>query len=641
MFNEVPGGRKVGLPPPRTMGRDRQSTQKRYKVNWDICKVKSCNGILIPGQQFCIAHAPEPFLSDWIRKRKPGMALDLRGVPLNSELFDQILAAYRDTDGWIKIHEMRLQNSIFDDPISISHISVEKGLSIANAHFNGGLSVDYAQIKAGIDATLTDFHDKLQIADSKLSGRNEFGLCKTSGAILFARVTGNNFTFSNAEFGGKLAVFVEFDFDTAWFDETNFVCRANFQSIQNNGQFFFHSTKFRQGFFMEDVAIYRANFLDTVFEGVCTFSGISATELRFIDIEFPQPSSVGPIMVDFAAFNRCLFNHRVEMTVLGAELDFSGCNFRQGATIAGKYAKASFENARFGAESTIMSVNKVSWTSALGIKIEGREISFDETKLRSRCKDTRFKIASFRGVDVSRLLLVNVSLEPCLFAGSYNLDKLRIESPKPFADTPFGFRTGFGWPPVWRWTRRQCLAEEYQWRSTLSKPFGTRPEVKPPKFMGSERQRKMETLDAERLSSIYRSLRKSLEDGKNEPGAADFYYGEMEARRRSTATPRVERAIIWLYWLISGYSLRGTRSFICLAISIFGLSWFMLNYGFAATGAMSYLKSLVYTASATASISYDQVALTEWGKVLRIVVRILGPLFLGLTIFSIRNRVKR
>jgi hypothetical protein len=47
-------------------------------------------------------------------------------------------------------------------------------------------------------------------------------------------------------------------------------------------------------------------------------------------------------------------------------------------------------------------------------------------------------------------------------------------------------------------------------------------------------------VDAERLSVIYRSLRKSLEDAKNEPGAADFYYGEMEARRRSTATPQVE-----------------------------------------------------------------------------------------------------
>jgi hypothetical protein len=33
------------------------------------------------------------------------------------------------------------------------------------------------------------------------------------------------------------------------------------------------------------------------------------------------------------------------------------------------------------------------------------------------------------------------------------------------------------------------------------------------------------------LALVYRALRKALEDGANAPGAADFYYGEMEMRR--------------------------------------------------------------------------------------------------------------
>jgi len=33
---------------------------------------------------------------------------------------------------------------------------------------------------------------------------------------------------------------------------------------------------------------------------------------------------------------------------------------------------------------------------------------------------------------------------------------------------------------------------------------------------------------------------------------ADFYYGEMEMRHHAHTTPAAERAIIWLYWLISG-----------------------------------------------------------------------------------------
>jgi DNA invertase Pin-like site-specific DNA recombinase len=37
-------------------------------------------------------------------------------------------------------------------------------------------------------------------------------------------------------------------------------------------------------------------------------------------------------------------------------------------------------------------------------------------------------------------------------------------------------------------------------------------------------------------SDIYRALRKAQEDKKNEPGAADFYYGEMEMRRHPSAS---------------------------------------------------------------------------------------------------------
>ncbi|MFZ1177322.1 MAG: hypothetical protein WAO15_13855, partial [Mycobacterium sp.] len=36
---------------------------------------------------------------------------------------------------------------------------------------------------------------------------------------------------------------------------------------------------------------------------------------------------------------------------------------------------------------------------------------------------------------------------------------------------------------------------------------------------------------------IYRDLRKGLEEAKNEPGAADFYYGEMEMRRLAGRKP--------------------------------------------------------------------------------------------------------
>jgi hypothetical protein len=62
-------------------------------------------------------------------------------------------------------------------------------------------------------------------------------------------------------------------------------------------------------------------------------------------------------------------------------------------------------------------------------------------------------------------------------------------------------------------------------------------------------------LQPERLAALYRQLRKAQEDAKNEPGAADFYYGEMEMRRHATTAHPGERVLLFLYWLTSGYGL--------------------------------------------------------------------------------------
>ncbi|MFC8146817.1 hypothetical protein ACFUKV_34545 [Streptomyces paradoxus] len=58
-----------------------------------------------------------------------------------------------------------------------------------------------------------------------------------------------------------------------------------------------------------------------------------------------------------------------------------------------------------------------------------------------------------------------------------------------------------------------------------------------------------------------RQLRKAFEDGKNEPGAADFYYGEMEMRRHErTGTTRAERGLLHDHWMLSGCGLRASRA---------------------------------------------------------------------------------
>ncbi len=71
----------------------------------------------------------------------------------------------------------------------------------------------------------------------------------------------------------------------------------------------------------------------------------------------------------------------------------------------------------------------------------------------------------------------------------------------------------------------------------------------------------------DRLAVMYRQVRAVLEDARNEPGAADLYYGEMEMRRAAARRDAGwgERWLLGGYWLVSGYGLRASRSLAGLA----------------------------------------------------------------------------
>jgi hypothetical protein len=262
-------------------------------------------------------------------------------------------------------------------------------------------------------------------------------------------------------------------------------------------------------------------------------------------------------------------------------------------------------------------------------------------------------------VDVATLTLSDLDLAGCLFQGAHHLDQLHIEGARPFADTPAAWRLRLGrwWVPVWRrWSRRQTLAEEHHWRSEpssppmpgrglrLSRPAWHGPACQTPRWVAVQTGQEVQRLMPDRLAVLYRALRKAQEDSKNEPGAADFYYGEMEMRRHDGHTPWAERVIVWLYWLISGYGLRGLRALAWLAAVVVGMAALLQAIGFNG-GDPGFRDVVIYAAQSTISITSGNTALTEhvsWaGEVLRILLRLAGPLLLGLALLSVRNRVKR
>jgi hypothetical protein len=258
--------------------------------------------------------------------------------------------------------------------------------------------------------------------------------------------------------------------------------------------------------------------------------------------------------------------------------------------------------------------------------------TLDETPLRREGSQPRPRLLSLQRVDVTNLVLSDLDLTWCLFRGAHNLDRLRIEGPKHFTTTPRG----------WRWTERRTLAEEHMWRYTRHPDQGwSPPSNKAIEWINLWSSQSVQSADPDHIAPLYRALRKAEEDAKHEPGAADFYYGEMEMRRHADGTPWVEKRLLWAYWLVAGYGLRGLRALISLLVVVLGLAVLFQWVGFRGDPpAPWYWGSVLYAAKSTLSLPVQE-QLTGWGEVLRILLRLTGPVLLGLALLSVRSRVKR
>lgn len=246
--------------------------------------------------------------------------------------------------------------------------------------------------------------------------------------------------------------------------------------------------------------------------------------------------------------------------------------------------------------------------------------------------------------DLRNLVIAGVILSQCRFVGAHNLDTLRIEG-SPYFNVQ---RTRLG-------ARRQVIAEEGIIRQALSTAADDDPEP---------------VSDAHALAGTYRSLRKSLEDSKNEPGAADFYYGEMEMRRAVKAReltdllghgmmlpsywsriPLVDAAaalgeycVLTLYWLISGYGLRASRAFGALALLVLYCSLLLNQFGYNGEPPSfgQWQRSLLLACQSVGSLfRAPDTQLTMAGDWTVLALRYAGPVLLGLGALALRGRVKR
>ncbi|GAA2652912.1 hypothetical protein [Streptomyces vastus] len=275
--------------------------------------------------------------------------------------------------------------------------------------------------------------------------------------------------------------------------------------------------------------------------------------------------------------------------------------------------------------------------------------------------DPSVRVASLSGVDAAHLVLTDVDLSDCRFTGTFHLDQLRLEGRCTFAPAPVGLHRR-GVLPI-RWTPRRTLAEEHHWRAATGATGRTpAPSDSHPAELPA-------------LAPVYRQLRKSLEDAKNEPDAADFYYGEMEMRRNDGGRPRAERALLTLYWAVSGYGLRASRALGWLLGAMAAAVLVMMLWSVPehdpkpATAGHLTGRDISLTTDKPTPVNpsgplHTRLTSERWEKSLRIVVnsvvfrsfgqdltttgtytemasRLTEPVLLGLAALAIRGRIKR
>ncbi|MFF1967079.1 pentapeptide repeat-containing protein [Streptomyces sp. NPDC058232] len=699
-----------------------------------------CSGALVSGHTACLAHLDRTDREAYLTGLAPGADINHRGTPFTESLLYALLdALYDPVTG--KAHfgiadfrgaqfsedagfdEARFSgNARFDKVRFLGHavfseVQFSGEATFCDAQFSldavfvgakflGTARFDGAQIsgdawfnEAQISGTAwfnrAHFSGKAEFNDTQFSGTASFHLVQFSGTAGFnsARFSSNAkfnaqfsgvSSFGKAEFSGDASFGGARFSGDAMFDKAQFSRSADFFRVQFSGD-----TSFGGARFSGEARFSRAHFSAIAWFGHARFSKtarftgaqFSATT-RFDDAQFSGPALF--LETQFALMQR------FGPVVCAKVVDLSGAVFEVPVTLEIAARKVLFERTRWESTATLrlrhatvdlshaVLSNPVAITAHPAPFTTGANaVVVQESLLQG--SQTGVRMASVRGVDAAHLVLTDIVLVDCLFTGAFHLDQLRLEGRCTFASTPTGLhRRHLIWPH--RWSRRRTLAEEHHWRAqTASQPALTPGQHASPRNWrtGPHHPDPGLTPDPEDVATLYRQLRKAFEDGKNEPGAADFYYGEMEMRRHDrTDTPPGERALLWGYWLLSGYGLRASRALGWLLAAVAVTLVLMMGLGLpdsspeqAATGTVPagggkvklvvekhdprltlpvgdrftgerfdksvqvVLNSVVFRASGQ--------DLTTWGTYTEMVSRFTEPVLLALAALAMRSRIKR
>ncbi|WP_418361219.1 pentapeptide repeat-containing protein [Streptomyces griseochromogenes] len=572
----------------------------------------------------------------------PGADVDHSGTPFTEALLGSLLHALRDPD----THTARIGRARFMDATFTGAWAGFGKSGFAGATFIGPALFDGATFGlARFDGAT--FASEAGFSGATFTGDACFGGAKFTGYAAFGEAKFNfNASFNQATFT-RDAWFAGATFSSggAWFNSS-----ASFDGTMFNSSASFDGTTFTGD----------ARFDGTTFTGDADFGRATfARDAWFGRASFAVPSHLEPLVCSgTVTLSGAVFEAPVTLEVAAQEVHCVRTRWESTATMRLRYATVDLSDAVLSAPMAV-----TAHSTAFATNLGG---TLDEKMLILIAPDVR--LTSLQGVDAAHMVLADIDLTTCLFSRAFHLDRLRLEGRCAFTRTP----TGLHWRKIWPywWSRRRTLAEEHHWRAHRAGAGNPDPprgwqarsglpgSVRPPK--------------PEYLAATYRQLRKAFEDSKNEPGAADFYYGEMEMRRHDLAgTTVIERVLVRAYWLLSGYGLRASRALLWLGLAMSGTVLALMLWGLpttvplpsatgTATGSTISLKTdkpdlsitgdrwTLQRADRAVRVSVNAVVfrtsgqnLTRAGSYVEMVSKIIEPILLALAVLAVRERVKR
>jgi uncharacterized protein YjbI with pentapeptide repeats len=469
--------------------------------------------------------------------------------------------------------------------------AAEKGevaLNGAGATFLGAMNLSDVTFAAA-NLTGATFKHGLRLKRVRFANGAAFDRVHTSDLFLDEAVFEGNAGFRElqaADLSVKSSRFERYaSFDAAelgfaGFRDVDFAAEARFRALKRTGPMVMRSVRFAAAASFHESTVKQLAFPNCEFHGPFRAKKLTVEdELTFAAARFTNTRALELQAGSKIGLHDATFVRPLSLAVQSPTLDASGACFEEGVDIALEPgSRGVFSAAAFGGASLITT---------------------------SDSDDRRpAKVESMDRARAGRLTLHGLDLRQCRFAQLHRLDDVLISGRGQLPLAPEVVKGAY---------RREVLADELALEDRGA---------------------------ASSIADVYRAMRKAREASHDYPGAADFYYGEMEMRRAG-ADSWGERALLTLYWLIGGYGMRAERAALSFVVALIVLSVGFQTIGFVEPPSFGNTVAWALTASVSLTRSAPEVDLTAVGMFMNVAARLLGPALIALAVLGLRSRVRR